>query len=153
MDRAQQIAELHAEYIRLTGLKISLAGREWCWFEWLKRDLTTADLRALVAETRRKIGRGELTGASLAFRNLVGQVDYAEENAAELRARRRAPSPITGDKGSLLRQTGRSDSPSPSGRGQGEGERTAGQIVTKLTTDPAAAARALAEFRAMRDRL
>ena len=148
MDRAQQITELHAEYVRLTGFKISLPGREWCWFEWLKRDLTAADLRLLVADTRTKIARGELTSASLQYRNLIGQVDYAEEKIAELRARRRAPSPITGDKGSLLRQTGRSDS-----REQKAEIRNAGEIVAKLTTDPEAAARALAEFRAMRDRL
>jgi hypothetical protein len=149
MDRAQQITELHAEYVRLTGFKISLPGREWCWFEWLKRDLTAADLRLLVADTRTKIARGELTSASLQYRNLIGQVDYAEEKIAELRARRRAPSPITGDKGSLLRQTGRDVTPRP----QNPDARPAGEIVAKLTTDPEAAARALAEFRAMRDRL
>jgi len=147
MDRAQQITELHAEYVRLTGFKISLPGREWCWFEWLKRDLTAADLRLLVADTRTKIARGELTSASLQYRNLIGQVDYAEEKIAELRARRRVGPPTDPAKASVLRQTGRSDS-----REQKTEIRNAGEIVAKLTTDPEAAARALAEFRAMRDR-
>ncbi len=150
MDRSQQIAELHAEYVRLTGFKISLAGREWCWFEWIKRDLTLKDLRALVAETRRKIGRGELTTASLAFRNLVGQVDYAEENAAELRARARVGPPMNPAKASILRQTGRPSTlnaqPSPEAQ-------SGGAIAQRLMSDPAAAAKALADLQALKNRL
>lgn len=150
----QSILALHDEYVRLTGFKVSILGREHAWYEWVRRELGVPELRLLIAEKRRRIKAGELQSVSLTFRNLVANVDYAEEDIAELRARRRSSAGVPqGDKASLLRQTGRSVSPSPSGRGQGEGERTAAQIVTKLTTDPTAAARALAEFRAMKDRL
>lgn len=147
-DRAQQIQQMHAEYVRLTGYEVTLMGREYVWWEWLKRELTLADLRALVADTRSKIGRGELTMASLQFRNLIGQVDYAEEKIAELRARQRGRRPVVPDRESVLRQTGRMTQSQP----QAE-PRPAADVVAKLTTDPAAAEKALAELRALKDRL
>jgi hypothetical protein len=147
-EREQQIAALHEEYVRLTGIRITLPGREWSWFEWLKRGLGPAELRLLIAEKRRRIRAGELTAASLAFRNLVGNVDYAEEDIAELRARARTR-PLDPNKASLLRQTGRSDVP----RSALPAPRSTAQIVSQLTSDPAAAARALAEFKALKDRL
>jgi hypothetical protein len=150
--RASQIAAFHSEYERLTGYRIALMGREWCWFEWLKRDLTLTDLRLLVADTKTKIARGELTSASLQFRNLIGQVDFAEEKIADLRVRRRVPT-MDASRASILRQTGRSDSPSPSGRGRGEGERTAAEVVAKLTQDPAAAERAFKELQQLKNNL
>ena len=157
-ERANEIAALHAEYERLTGYRIALMGREWCWFEWLKRDLTVADLRMLVADTKTKIARGELTSASLQFRNLIGQVDFAEEKIADLRVRRRVPT-MDPNRASILRQTGRNDSPSPGGEGRGKGgPRTdsavsAGAVVKKLVSDPVAAAKALEEARKFRDSL
>lgn len=155
--RAEQIEELHRHYIRLTGYQISLAGREWCWFEWLKRDLTPDDLRDLVRDTRTKIARGELTNASLQFRNLIGQVDFAEEKIAELRARRRAPA---GDpaRASILRQTARPETgnlkPDASGlSSQVSGLRTSSDVVAKLTSDPTAAAKAFEELQKLKRNL
>ena len=154
----QHLIALHDEYCRLTGFKVTFFGREHVWYEWARRELTVADLRALIAEKRRRVKVGELPPASLTFRNLVANVDYAEEDIAELRARRRTGPPMDPNKASLLRQTGRAASPSPGGEGRGEGGRSsncqpAGAIISKLQSDPAAAARALEEFRAMRDRL
>ena len=145
----QNILALHDEYVRLTGFSISILGREHAWWEWERRGLTVADLRALVAEKRRRVKVGELPPASLSFRNLVANVDYAEEDIAELRARRRVGPPMNPAKASLLRQTGRDVTPRP----QTQSARPCSEIVTKLASDPTAAAKALEEFRAMRDRL
>jgi len=150
----QNILALHDEYVRLTGFSISILGREHAWWEWDRRGLTVADLRALVAEKRRRVKVGELPPASLTFRNLVANVDYAEEDIAELRARRRVGPPMDPNKASVLHQTGRAvqGSTVPSSTVQGSA-RPASQIVEKLTTNPEAAAKALAEFKAMKDRL
>lgn len=147
-DRAEQIAQMHAEYERLTNYRIALMGREWCWFEWLKRDLTLADLRLLVADTKTKIARGELTSASLQFRNLIGQVDFAEEKIADLRVRRRVPQ-RDASRDSVLRQTNRlNPDPQPPTT-----ERPAGEIIQKLTEDPAAAERAFKELQQLKNNL
>jgi hypothetical protein len=149
MDRAQQIQALHNEYCRLTRYSISLMGREWCWFEWLKRDLTIADLRA-VADTRSKIVRGELTSASLQFRNLIGQVDYAEEKIAELRARHRNQRTTIPDRDAILRATGRTASCPNSQRPAAQ---SAGEIINNLQSNPAAAQAAFEELRKLKNRL
>lgn len=150
----QNILALHDEYVRLTGFSISILGREHAWWEWDRRGLTVADLRALVAEKRRRIKLGELPPASMTFRNLVANVDYAEEDIAELRARRRVGPPLDPNKASLLRQTGRSDIQGSTVRGSTvQSSRPASEVIAKLTSDPTAAAKALAEFKAMKDRL
>jgi hypothetical protein len=148
-ERANEIAALHSEYERLTGYRIALMGREWCWFEWLKRELTIADLRLLVADTRTKISRGELTSASLQFRNLIGQVDFAEEKIADLRVRRRVPQ-VDANRASVLAQTGR---PSTINSQPSTDSKPAGDVVKKLVSDPVAAAKALEEARKFRDSL
>ena len=108
MDRAAEIAEMHTEYQRLTGYPVVLAGREWTWFEWLKRGLTVEDLRLLIREKRRRIRAGELTPQSLTFRNLAGNADYAEEDIAVLRARSRGPT-IDRARADVLRASGRTE--------------------------------------------
>ena len=149
MKDVQHLIALHDEYCRLTGFKVTFFGREHVWYEWARRDLGVPELRLLVNEKRRRVKVGELPPASLTFRNLVANVDYAEEDIAELRARRRVGPPLDPNKASLLRQTGRSSTPHSALRTP----QSAGEIVTKLQSDPAAAAKALAEFKAMKDRL
>lgn len=146
--RARLINELHAEYVRLTGFRISVMGREWAWFEWIKRELGVAELRMLVAEKRRRIRAGELTGASLAFRNLIGNADFAEEDVAELRSRARGANRVPQDKQSLLKQTGR---PAPTHKDSTT--RSAGDVINQLESDPAAAAKALEELRQFKNNL
>jgi hypothetical protein len=142
----QTITALHDEYVRLTGMNVSLFGREHAWYEWVRRELGVPELRLLVAEKRRRIKAGELPPASLTFRNLVANVDYAEEDIAELRARGRTRK-LDPNKASLLRQTGRPDAPRPAET------QSAAQVITKLQSDPAAAAKALEELRALKNNL
>lgn len=91
---------MHSLYQELTGLRVTLdPSREWAWYEWHRRGIGPDDLRALVAWRKSRIRTGDLPPTSLAFRNLVGHADYAEEDIAILRsresARRAAGSRIT----------------------------------------------------------
>lgn len=108
MTTSPEIAALHAEYCRLTGFNIPLdMAREAAWFEFhFRRQLGIEDLRALIAEHKRRMGRGEVTAHGLTFRNLIGNADAAEENAVLLRARRRVPVPTPQEKAraEVLRQ-------------------------------------------------
>jgi hypothetical protein len=146
-DRSDQINALHAEYVRLTGFKISVMGREWAWFEWIKREMGIPELRMLVAEKRRRIRACELTVQSLAFRNLVGNVDFAEEDVAELRARNRGRAPSVPGRDSVLQQTGRPEAI------QKAETKPVGEIAKRLTSDPDAAAKAFAAFQKLKDEI
>lgn len=85
----QKIAEMHAEYVRLTGLRLPLTpDRERAWYEWLKIDLTIDDLRGLIAQRRERIKHGQLTPFALTFRIVVGDLERSEEDIAVLRAAR-----------------------------------------------------------------
>lgn len=146
MSRAAQISAYHAEYQRLTGQRVTLLGREWVWWEWIQRELTLDDLRLLIRDKQRRIRQGELPPQSIAFRNAVANADFAEEDILLLRARTRAR-PADPARAAVLRATGRpthSDS-SPT--------QAAGPIAARLTSDPAAAAAAFAEFQKLKTSL
>jgi hypothetical protein len=146
MDRVAEISALHAEYQRLTGQRVALAGREWTWFEWLKRDLTLDDLRLLIRDKQRRIRARELSPTCLLFRYLIGNLDYAEEDILLLRAKQRIPVPDAG-RADVLRATGRptAEPPPPA--------RKASDVVQKIASDPAAAAAALEELRKFKNSL
>jgi hypothetical protein len=85
---------MHELYRTLTGYEVSLdPAREWAWYEWHRRGLGPDDLRALVAWRKRRMAAGELPPTSLAFRNLVGNADHAEEDAILLRQQRQRREP------------------------------------------------------------
>jgi hypothetical protein len=120
-----QIVTLHRLYCDLTGMDIRLdMAREHEWFIWVKRGFTEQDLRDLVAHLRREIREGRRNQGALKFRNLICNVDYFEEDLAEARAQKRARSFHSGgDKGSVLRSTGRET------RINDRGTRTAAEII------------------------
>lgn len=83
------IKMMHDLYQSLTGYRITLdPNREASWYEWHRRGLGADDLRAIIADRKRRIASGDLPPQALLFRRLVAQVDWAEEDAAMLRARR-----------------------------------------------------------------
>lgn len=106
----KRIPELHALYVQLTGMKISLTmERQRDWFEFLKK-YGPDDLRDLVRLKRQKIKNGHATLASLKFRNLVVPLDWIEEDLEEYRAgQRRHVYPA--DKAAALLATGRPADP------------------------------------------
>lgn len=145
---AQQIEELHAEYVRLSGQRVSLMGREWAWYEWVKRGLTVQDLRMLVGHIRRERSAGRtVRGADLKFRNLVANADFAEEDIVELRARARARvHQAEPGKASVLRSAGR---PPVSGGGAA---RSARECVERVI-ESQAGLKAFEEFRRLKENI
>jgi len=108
MDRIEEIRRLHATWERLTGQRLVLdAMRERAWFDWLERGLTESDLALLVRDLQGKIRAGKCSPAGLKFRYVVANVDQAEEDVAELKARRRRAAGPSPGKAAVLRATGR----------------------------------------------
>lgn len=100
-DMLAWVRMMHDLYQGLTGYRITLDPcREASWYEWHRRGLGPDDLRAIIADRKRRIAAGDLPPQALLFRRLVAQVDWAEEDAVMLRARRerqiaqRRPSPL-----------------------------------------------------------
>ena len=139
MDRATKISELHAEYQRLTGLRVSLAGREWCWWEWIKRELTLDDLRLLIKNKQRRIRAGECTPRSLAFRFLIGNSDVAEEDVLSLRAAARSPR-VSAGRADVLRATGRAVTRAGQGDAKLAAEKVKADAKVKITAEAKTAA-------------
>ena len=112
----QKIHSLHAAWERLTGQRLVLdCMRERCWFDWLERGLTDQDLELLVRSAQARIRAGKLSPSSLKFRYMLGNTDQAEEDVAELKARKRQTRPETDPgKAAVLRATGRqAEAPAP----------------------------------------
>ena len=105
-DARANIVDLHAAYVQLTGFSLPLSmDREAAWFEWVKRGFTPDDLAALVKH-HKWLAKSGIPARSLKFRSLVVNVDYAEEDLAEIRARSRVPPPKP-NREEVLRATGR----------------------------------------------
>jgi hypothetical protein len=108
----KQIDELHAEYCRLTNLNIPLkrtvwdASRERPWFDFIKAGHTKEDLATVVSHIRKRIKQGRRYTESLAFRNLIVNLDLFAELLAEAKAEGRAPT--YGPRERVLEATGRS---------------------------------------------
>ena len=105
-DAAAQIREFHAAYVQHTGYAVPLNSmREQQWFEWVRRGYNTGEVVALIKDLQWKAKNG-IPARSLKFHNFVGQVDYVEEDIAELRARGRCHA-TNPHKEEVLRATGR----------------------------------------------
>lgn len=106
MNTKDEIGRLHASYVRATGINLPLTmDREQAWYWWLQKRFTPQDVTDLVRHHQRLAKMGK-PARSLAFRSLVLNVDWAEEDLAMLRAQRRVPPPQP-NRESILRQTGR----------------------------------------------
>lgn len=83
-DLKRRIEELHALYVQLTGLVVRLdMQREGVWWEFIRRGNDAQGLREVVAHLRRGISQGKRNVGALKFSNLIGQVDFFEEDLAE----------------------------------------------------------------------
>lgn len=127
-----KIKALHAAYVESTGFELPLSfEREYAWGEWLRRGFTPDDVRLLVRHHRELAKRGE-PARSLKFRSLVANIEYSEEDIAELRSRRRVPPPQP-NRESILRQTGRA--PAETMPPSGETAAPAKELVDRFLKD------------------
>lgn len=102
----EKIRELHEAYVQETGYSIPLTmDREASWFEWVKRGFSVEDLVGLI-RWHKWLKKTGLPARSLKFRSIVANIDYAEEDLAEIRARNRIPKPKP-NRDEVLRATGR----------------------------------------------
>lgn len=146
MQSLPQINDLHRLYQQLTGLAVSLDfSRENIWGHWLAKGWTADDLRIVITHIKAEIRAERRFPASLRFSNLVGQTDRFEEDLVEARARARVPRTDPA-RAEALRASGRPAAPPPPAR-------PAAAIIDKITKDPTAAAKALAELKALKDSL
>lgn len=111
MNTSNQIQALHAAYVSATGLDIRLdISREREWFEYVNKGFTQEDLRLVIEHLKRGIREQRRNPGALKFRNLIGQLDYFEEDLAEARALTRAKKAgqtIEPGKAAVLRASGR----------------------------------------------
>jgi hypothetical protein len=106
-DMHQRIMELHGLYVQLTGFEIRLdAGRDGDWFRWLKAGFTEDDLKIMVCHLRKAILHKSRNAGAMKFRNLIGNVDYFEEDLAEAKAAMRKPV-VNQARASVLEASGR----------------------------------------------
>ena len=167
-EKLAQIQKLHGAYVRLTGLAVALdlqGYREMLWCQWLREGFTEADLEAVVRYVRRCVRNNErgFNVGSLRFNSLIGQVDRFGELLAEASSQGRKPEGRN-PRAEILRATGRDGSELGTSnnqhrtsnsqmRGAACGARGAGEVIGKMTRDPAAAAAALEEFRKLKGSL
>jgi len=103
------IATLHHEYRQLTGFDLKLDFyRERVWWEWCQRGNDVESLRLVVGHLKRQIYKGERNGGSLKFHNLIGNLDFFDEDHAIAKAEARKPK-IDQERASVLRATGRTE--------------------------------------------
>ena len=142
-----KIKALHAAYLAATGFDLPLTmQRLYTWEPWLAAGLTPRDVTDLVAHHKR-LAREHRPARSLVFRNLIGNVEYAQEDLASARAQRRYQPPDPA-RASVLQATGRQDETAK--RRDGETAKPLSALTPKLTGDPTAAAQAFAEFLKLR---
>jgi hypothetical protein len=149
----QRIVSIHSLYCALTGLQIRLdMHREYIWFEYFRRGLTEDNLRAVVKHIKTGILNQRRNPGALRFSNLVAQFDRFEEELAEASAFSRPSGAPRGGLAEVLRATGRAPADGSATPAQAATP-TAAQVATKLVSDPAAAAAALAELRRLKESL
>ena len=123
--------DLHALYIRLTGLDIRLdMARERDWFEWQRRGFTPDDLQLVIRHLQRGIREGKRNPGALKFSNLITMADRFEEDLAEARAAqraRRATAAQRTDRASVLRSTGRPAESAPA-----QGARSVEELIAEM---------------------
>lgn len=107
-----KIEACHTAYCQATKYELPLSiDREMAWVEWLRRGLTTDDVVTLVRHHKRLASTGG-NARSLKFRSLVLNVDWAEEDLAEIKAAGRGPERQP-NRESVLRATDRPERPEP----------------------------------------
>lgn len=103
------VQSLHTAYTQLTGLEIGLDFyREACWAAFISKGFTQDDLKMVIFSIKKGIETRERKPGALKFRNLIVNLDWFEEDLAEIRAKRRGHVPIDPAKAEVLRATGRS---------------------------------------------
>ena len=108
IDRAA-IADLHYEYRRLTGFDLKLDFyRERVWWEWCQKGNGVEELCMVVNYLKDKIKKCERNPGSLKFHNLIGNVDFFEEDLSPARAHARKPKLDYGRQ-AVLKATGRTE--------------------------------------------
>jgi hypothetical protein len=148
----EQARELHALYVRLTGLDVALnLFRIAAWQEWSRNigdcirraeqpGLTLRiALQEIIAHRQRKYSAKPHTlAAVLRFGNLVERPDYAEEDLAEsLRERRarKAAQCERSPRASVLRATLRKDDTTSARDGDTPNTQAAPEVVARLLAD------------------
>lgn len=115
-----EINSIHALYCQLTGFALPMDFyRESVWHQWFKAGLTEDDLRLLIRHHQDQAKQGR-PARSLVFRNMVVQVDYAQEDLAMIKALGRT-APVT-ERQRILKASGR---PEP----EKDTARSAGQVL------------------------
>lgn len=131
-----QIQSIHALYCALTGYSLPMDFyRESVWHQWFKAGLTEDDLRLLIRHHQDQAKQGR-PARSLVFRNMIVQVDYAQEDLAMIKALGRT-APVT-ERQRILKASGR---PEP----EKDTARSAGQVLAGMT--------AFEQFKALKDQL
>ena len=146
-----EIQKLHAAYVRLTGLAVSLdmqGYRESLWHLWMQCGFSEADLAAVVRYVKGCIHNGErgFNLGTLKFNSLIGQPDKFEELKAEAASLARKPEGRN-PRAEVLRATGRDDT-------TGKGEcKSAGSVAAALVSDPEKVRAALEELQKLKNSL
>lgn len=101
------ITFLHACYVRLTGLTLTLTmPRHYAWEVWLSKGWTETDLAAVIGRLKYQIRQQVRTERCLAFSNLIERTESFEETLAEARQAQRVPRQDAG-KAQVLKDTSR----------------------------------------------
>ena len=151
-EKLAEIRRLHAAYVRLTGLAVSLdlqGYREMVWFQWMRLGFTEADLVCVVRYVKGFIQRGDRGWnlGTLKFNSLIGQPDKFEELLAE--ARVRGKSENRKPKSEILRVSGR-DSQSAIANSR---TKSVGEVAARIAGDPDRAREAFEAFRKLKGTL
>lgn len=151
-EKLAEIRRLHAAYVRLTGLAVSLdlqGYREMVWFQWMRLGFTEADLVCVVRYVKGFIQRGDRGWnlGTLKFNSLIGQPDKFEELLAE--ARVRGKSENRKPKSEILRVSGR-DSQSAIANSR---TKSVGEVAARIAGDPERAREAFEAFRKLKGTL
>lgn len=119
-----EIVALHHEYRALTGMDIGLDFcRERQWADWMRKGWTRDDLSLVVNHLKKGIREGKRNMGALKFHNLIGQIDFFEEDLSVARAEQRKPYVPNNDRQSVLKATGRVNPPA------GKPARTAADVL------------------------
>lgn len=133
------ISSMHYHYRTLTGMDVGLDyWRERCWHEWLAKGFRKDDLATVVAHIKKGIRENKRQMGALKFSNLIGNLDYFEEDLAVARAEKRN-AVKTDERQEVMKATGRED------RKDGDTSRTVGDVIKGAT--------AFEEFRRLKELL
>jgi hypothetical protein len=105
IDKTPDIRKLHGLYEDLTTIEVILSVEKmYAWEAWMTR-YNAEDLRLVVRMLHGKIKSGVKTWSCLNFRNLIGNLEYFDEDLGEARATSRIAPRSARD--ATLEQSGR----------------------------------------------